>query len=81
MIDAEGGISEVIEADVTNEQSCQQAIKRTVQLFGTVHILVNVGTHGSNRSFYGFYLTGSQSVLVALWEMQPKSIWKPGIVT
>jgi NAD(P)-dependent dehydrogenase (short-subunit alcohol dehydrogenase family) len=43
MIDEEGGISEVIEADVTNEDSCRQAVERTVQLFGTVHILVNVG--------------------------------------
>lgn len=43
MIDAEGGISEVIETDVTNEESCKNAVAKTVQLFGTVHILVNVG--------------------------------------
>jgi NAD(P)-dependent dehydrogenase (short-subunit alcohol dehydrogenase family) len=43
MIDAEGGISEVIEADVTNEESCRRAVVKTVELFGTVHILVNVG--------------------------------------
>ena len=43
MIDEEGGTSEVIETDVTNEDSCRQAVERTVQLFGTVHILVNVG--------------------------------------
>ena len=45
MIDEEGGTSEVIEADVTSEESCKKAIERTVQLFGTVHILVNVGTN------------------------------------
>jgi NAD(P)-dependent dehydrogenase (short-subunit alcohol dehydrogenase family) len=43
MIDAEGGISEVIEADVTNEASCRRAVAKTVELFGNVHILVNVG--------------------------------------
>lgn len=42
MIDEEGGISEVIQADVTCEQSCKQAVDRTVELFGTVHILVNI---------------------------------------
>jgi NAD(P)-dependent dehydrogenase (short-subunit alcohol dehydrogenase family) len=43
MIDAEGGISEIIEADVTSEESCRKAVAKTVELFGTVHILVNVG--------------------------------------
>ena len=43
MIDAEGGVSEVVEADVTNEQSCKNAIAKAVELFGTIHILVNVG--------------------------------------
>lgn len=42
MIDAEGGISEAIEADVTDEESCQKAVARTVALWGTVHILVNI---------------------------------------
>ncbi|KAK3074323.1 hypothetical protein LTR53_003313 [Teratosphaeriaceae sp. CCFEE 6253] len=42
MIDAERGTSEVVEVDVTNEESCKQAVQRTVQLFGAVHILVNV---------------------------------------
>lgn len=42
MIDAEGGISEVIHADVTDETSCKAAVAKTVELFGTVHILVNV---------------------------------------
>ena len=43
MIDEEGGISEVIETDVTDEESCKHAVEKTVQLFGTVNILVNVG--------------------------------------
>ena len=43
MIDAEGGISEVIEVDVTNEESCKKAVAKTVELFGTVHILANIG--------------------------------------
>ncbi|KAH9885921.1 hypothetical protein F4778DRAFT_774182 [Xylariomycetidae sp. FL2044] len=42
MIDVEGGISEVIQADVTDEESCKNAVARTVELFGTVHILVNI---------------------------------------
>lgn len=43
MIDEEGGISEVIHADVTIEESCKTAVARTIELFGAVHILVNVG--------------------------------------
>lgn len=43
MIDAEGGISECIQADVTSEESVKNAVAQTVKLFGTVHILVNVG--------------------------------------
>lgn len=43
MIDEEGGISEVVEADVTSEDSCRRAVAKTVELFGAVHILVNVG--------------------------------------
>ncbi|KAJ7599069.1 hypothetical protein C8J56DRAFT_915789 [Mycena floridula] len=50
MIDAEGGISEVIQCDVTKEESCKAAVARTVELFGAVHILVNIvgvgGPHG-----------------------------------
>lgn len=45
MIDEEGGISEVIQVDVTDEESCKKAVERTVELFGTVHILVNVGKY------------------------------------
>ena len=43
MIDAEGGISEVIQADVTSEESCKNAVAKAAELFGTVHILVNIG--------------------------------------
>lgn len=42
MIDGEGGTSIVIEADVTSEDSCRNAVAQTVSSFGTVHILVNV---------------------------------------
>ncbi|KAK7032033.1 hypothetical protein VNI00_013401 [Paramarasmius palmivorus] len=42
LIDAEGGISEAIHCDVTDESSCKAAVEKTVQLFGAVHILVNV---------------------------------------
>ncbi|KAH8816644.1 hypothetical protein F5884DRAFT_662720 [Xylogone sp. PMI_703] len=42
MIDEEGGTSEVIQVDVTDEESCKNAVAKTVELFGTVHILVNV---------------------------------------
>jgi NAD(P)-dependent dehydrogenase (short-subunit alcohol dehydrogenase family) len=48
MIDAEGGISEVIQVDVTKEESCKKAVAKTVELFGAVHILVNsVGVGGA----------------------------------
>ncbi|KAH8901516.1 NAD(P)-binding protein [Thozetella sp. PMI_491] len=42
MIDEEGGISEVIETDVTDEESCKRAVAKTVELWGAVHILVNI---------------------------------------
>lgn len=45
MIDEEGGISEVIQTDVTKEESCKAAVEKTVELFGAVHILVNIGKH------------------------------------
>jgi NAD(P)-dependent dehydrogenase (short-subunit alcohol dehydrogenase family) len=44
MIDEEGGTSEVVQCDVTKEDSCKKAVQKTVELFGTVHILVNIGT-------------------------------------
>jgi NAD(P)-dependent dehydrogenase (short-subunit alcohol dehydrogenase family) len=43
MIDEEQGTSEVIQADVTDEESCKNAVAEAVKLFGTVHILVNIG--------------------------------------
>lgn len=43
MIDEDGGISEVIQADVTSEESCKNAVEKTVELYGAVHILVNIG--------------------------------------
>jgi NAD(P)-dependent dehydrogenase (short-subunit alcohol dehydrogenase family) len=42
MIDAEGGVSSVIQADVTSEESCKNAVEQTVALWGKVHILVNI---------------------------------------
>lgn len=45
MIIAEGGIAEVIQCDVTKEESCKAAVEKTVELFGAVHILVNIGEH------------------------------------
>jgi NAD(P)-dependent dehydrogenase (short-subunit alcohol dehydrogenase family) len=43
MIDAEGGVSEVVKVDVTDELSVQKAMQRTVELFGRLDILVNIG--------------------------------------
>jgi NAD(P)-dependent dehydrogenase (short-subunit alcohol dehydrogenase family) len=43
MIELEGGVSEVVQADVTDEDSCKNAVARSVELFGTVNILVNIG--------------------------------------
>lgn len=43
MIDEEGGTSEIVHADVTDEHSCKAAVEKTVQLFGDLHILINIG--------------------------------------
>lgn len=43
MIDEECGVSEIIQADVSNEESCKNAVAKTVDLYGAVHILVNIG--------------------------------------
>lgn len=53
MIDEEGGISEVIQADVTDEESCKNAVAKTVALFGSVNILVNIGMDGPSP-YYSF---------------------------
>ncbi|CZR63623.1 related to short-chain alcohol dehydrogenase [Phialocephala subalpina] len=42
MIAAEGGTSQVLETDVTDEESCRNSVAKTIALFGSVHILVNV---------------------------------------
>lgn len=47
MIDEEGGVSHVIEADVTVEDSCKAAVAQTVEIYGAVHILVNIGEEAS----------------------------------
>lgn len=43
MIDLEGGKSAVVQADVTDEESCRRAVAQTVEIFGAVNILVNIG--------------------------------------
>lgn len=42
MIDDEGGESEVIQTDVTDETSCRNAVAQAVKLFGRISILVNI---------------------------------------
>ncbi|KAL2863971.1 uncharacterized protein BJX67DRAFT_390268 [Aspergillus lucknowensis] len=42
MIDAEGGESIVVQADVTDEASCKRAVETAVEKFGGVNILVNI---------------------------------------
>lgn len=42
MITEESGVSQVIQADVTVEDDCKAAVAKTVELFGMVHILVNI---------------------------------------
>lgn len=43
MSEGEGGISEVIRADVTDEESCKNAVAKTVELYGALYILVKIG--------------------------------------
>jgi NAD(P)-dependent dehydrogenase (short-subunit alcohol dehydrogenase family) len=50
MIDEEGGTSVVIQTDVTQEDSCRRGVAKTVQHFGTVHILVNIGKFASSSA-------------------------------
>lgn len=81
MIDEEGGISEVIQADVTDEESCKNAVAKTVELFGPVHILVNIGTLEAEDSSLlnaHYYV---QLASVELSVMLQRSIWKHGSVT
>jgi NAD(P)-dependent dehydrogenase (short-subunit alcohol dehydrogenase family) len=55
MIDEEGGLSEVIQADVTSEDSCKNAVDKTIELWGSLHILVNIGTDHSSCPSRGLY--------------------------
>lgn len=50
MIDSEGGTSTVIQADVTDEAACKSVVQRTVELYGAIHILVNVGEYARRPS-------------------------------
>jgi NAD(P)-dependent dehydrogenase (short-subunit alcohol dehydrogenase family) len=43
MISIEGSTTEVIEADVTNEEDCKRVVARTIEVFGALHILINNG--------------------------------------
>lgn len=43
MIDEENGTSIVVQADVTDETSCKNAVAKTVEEWGAVHILINIG--------------------------------------
>jgi NAD(P)-dependent dehydrogenase (short-subunit alcohol dehydrogenase family) len=47
IVEREGGESILIEADVSDEAACRAAVERTVQTFGSLHVLVNnVGITG-----------------------------------
>lgn len=70
MVDEEGGVSEVIQADVTDEASCKNAVEKTVELYGAVHILVNIGRFFNTPSS-GAYLTtcaDSDMTKIKQWE-------------
>lgn len=43
MIEAGGGKAEVVLADVTVDAECKTAVAKTVELFGKVTILINIG--------------------------------------
>lgn len=50
MIDLEGNTSKVVQADVTDEESCQSAVAQTVKAFGTIDVLVNIGKNAWKSS-------------------------------
>lgn len=87
MIDEEGGISEVIQADVTSEESCKNAVSRTVELFGAVHVLVNIGKCFTKQSFNCMVRhpvtngVAIQSESEAPSAMLLPLTWRPGIGT
>lgn len=63
MIDKEGGTSHVIQADVTNEESCKNAVAKTVELWGAVHIMVNIGAWKElHLALISFYLSASAEI-------------------
>lgn len=69
MIDEEGGTSYVIQADVTNEESCKNAVAKTVELWGAVHILVNIGSWKTlHPELISFHLSTSAEIAPALRE-------------
>lgn len=80
MITAEGGISEVVECDVTNEESCKAAVARTVTLFGAVHILVNIGEY-TRYVECGAAAEVIKWALMAPMELLWMSIWRLGTGT
>lgn len=46
----------MIQCDVTSEESCKSAVAKTLDLFGTVHILVNIGM----LSFMFYFILGKE---------------------
>ena len=83
MIELEGGISEVVQTDVTDEESCKNAVSKTVELFGTVNILVNIGRllFQCDTMCIEINVCAVQSGLVVPWEMLPKLISVHGSAT
>ena len=82
MIDEEGGVSDVIQADVSSEESCKNAVARTVELYGGLHILVNIGMsrrHSQKLSIVeAILLTISKSVSGVLLVTPRTSTWTLG---
>jgi len=81
MIDEDGGVSEIIQADVTNEESCKNVVAKTVELWGAVHILVNIGTlmKAEEVTVQRCVLKQIiQSALAVLLAMRRRSTWMLG---
>lgn len=84
MIEEEGGISHVIQADVTDEESCRNAVAKTVELYGAVHILVNIGRpHTQNLTLVPLanLLSRGKLASVARWATSRRLTSMPGIGT
>lgn len=43
MIDEDGGILEIIQVDVIDEELCKKVVVKMVEFWGVVYILVNIG--------------------------------------